>query len=275
VTAMYRLIAVDLDDTLLNSHKQLSPATISGLKTAIAAGIKVVPCTGRPLPGVHATLEALGLEGDDQYVIVQGGGVVQSASGKIIAEKFLNHQDYQDFSTFAASVASNGIDSNVLTPAGEVCTADRNISRYTVLQAWENTAGIKVREPQEMPEDFVIAKGMLLGEPDKLAAIQPQAETEFGNRFTVIRSMPFMLEIMPHGVDKGWGLAQLTQHLGFSADDVIAFGDEHNDLDMFDFAGTSVAMANGQDIVKKRADFITASNDEDGVLKALKHFAII
>ena len=54
---MYRLIAVDLDDTLLNSHKQLSPATISGLKTAIAAGIKVVPCTGRPLPGVHATLE--------------------------------------------------------------------------------------------------------------------------------------------------------------------------------------------------------------------------
>ncbi|WP_445622263.1 Cof-type HAD-IIB family hydrolase [Lacticaseibacillus paracasei] len=272
---MYRLIAVDLDDTLLNSHKQLSPATISGLKTAIAAGIKVVPCTGRPLPGVHATLEALGLEGDDQYVIVQGGGVVQSASGKIIAEKFLNHQDYQDFSTFAASVASNGIDSNVLTPAGEVYTADRNISRYTVLQAWENTAGIKVREPQEMPEDFVIAKGMLLGEPDKLAAIQPQAETEFRNRFTVIRSMPFMLEIMPHGVDKGWGLAQLTQHLGFSADDVIAFGDEHNDLDMFDFAGTSVAMANGQDIVKKRADFITASNDEDGVVKALKHFAII
>ena len=258
MTAMYRLIAVDLDDTLLNSHKQLSPATISGLKTAIAAGIKVVPCTGRPLPGVHATLEALGLEGDDQYVIVQGGGVVQSASGKIIAEKFLNHQDYQDFSTFAASVASNGIDSNVLTPAGEVYTADRNISRYTVLQAWENTAGIKVREP-----------------PDKLAAIQPQAETEFGNRFTVIRSMPFMLEIMPHGVDKGWGLAQLTQHLGFSADDVIAFGDEHNDLDMFDFAGTSVAMANGQDIVKKRADFITASNDEDGVVKALKHFAII
>ena len=62
MTAMYRLIAVDLDDTLLNSHKQLSPATISGLKTAIAAGIKVVPCTGRPLPGVHATLEALGLE---------------------------------------------------------------------------------------------------------------------------------------------------------------------------------------------------------------------
>ncbi len=97
MTAMYRLIAVDLDDTLLNSHKQLSPATISGLKTAIAAGIKVVPCTGRPLPGVHATLEALGLEGDDQYVIVQGGGVVQSASGKIIAEKFLNHQDTKTF----------------------------------------------------------------------------------------------------------------------------------------------------------------------------------
>ena len=79
---MIRLIAVDLDDTLLNSHKQLSPATVEGLQTALASGIKVVPCTGRPLPGVRTTLDALGLHGDDQYVIVQGGGVVQSTSGK-------------------------------------------------------------------------------------------------------------------------------------------------------------------------------------------------
>ena len=172
---MIRLIAVDLDDTLLNSHKQLSPATVEGLQTALASGIKVVPCTGRPLPGVRTTLDALGLHGDDQYVIVQGGGVVQSTSGKIIAQKFMNHQDYKDFSTFATSVSAAGIDSNVLTPAGDVYTADRNISRYTVLQAWENHAGIKVREPQEMPDDFVIAKGILLGEPEQVAKIQPQA----------------------------------------------------------------------------------------------------
>ncbi len=56
-----------------------------------------------------------------------------------------------------------------------------------------------------MPDDFVIAKGILLGEPEQVANIQPQAEAEFGNGFTVIRSMPFMLEIMPQGVDKGWG----------------------------------------------------------------------
>ncbi|EGF47251.1 HAD superfamily hydrolase [Lacticaseibacillus rhamnosus MTCC 5462] len=97
MTAMIRLIAVDLDDTLLNSHKQLSPATVEGLQTALASGIKVVPCTGRPLPGVRTTLDALGLHGDDQYVIVQGGGVVQSTSGKIIAQKFMNHQDYKIF----------------------------------------------------------------------------------------------------------------------------------------------------------------------------------
>ncbi|MDE3314434.1 Cof-type HAD-IIB family hydrolase [Lacticaseibacillus zeae] len=272
---MFRLIAVDLDDTLLDSHKQLSSATIRGLKAAQAKGIKIVPCTGRPLPGVRTTLDALGLHGDDQYVIVQGGGVVQSTNGKIIAQKFLNHQDYQDFSTFATHVSAAGIDSNVITPAGDVYTADRNISKYTVLQAWENHAGIKVREPQEMPDDFVIAKGLLLGEPENLAKIQPQAEAEFGNRFTVIRSMPFMLEVMPRGVNKGWGLAQLTQYLGLHSDNVIAFGDEHNDLDMFDFAGTSVAVANGQDVVKDQADYITASNDEDGVVQALKHFKII
>lgn len=143
------------------------------------------------------------------------------------------------------------------------------------MQAWENHAGIKVREPQEMPDDFVIAKGILLGEPEQVANIQPQAEAEFGNRFTVIRSMPFMLEIMPQGVDKGWGLAQLTQYLGLKPANVIAFGDEHNDLDMFDFAGVSVAMANGQNVVKNHADYVTASNDDDGVVKALKHFKII
>ena len=84
-----------------------------------------------------------------------------------------------------------------------------------------------------------------------------------------------MLEIMPQGVDKGWGLAQLTQYLGLKPANVIAFGDEHNDLDMFDFAGVSVAMANGQNVVKNHADYVTASNDDDGVVKALKHFKII
>ena len=115
----------------------------------------------------------------------------------------------------------------------------------------------------------------LLGEPENLAKIQPQAEAEFGNRFTVIRSMPFMVEIMPRGVNKGWGFAQLTLYLGLQPADVIAFGDEHNDLDMFDFSGTSVAVANGQDVVKEQADYVTASNDEDGVVQALKHFKII
>lgn len=70
-------------------------------------------------------------------------------------------------------------------------------------------------------------------------------------------------------------MAQLTQYLGLQPADVIAFGDEHNDLDMFDFSGTSVAVANGQDVVKDQADYVTASNDEDGVVQALKHFKII
>ncbi len=97
---MIRLIAVDLDDTLLNSHKQLSPATVEGLQTALASGDQSRAVYRAATARVRTTLDALGLHGDDQYVIVQGGGVVQSTSGKIIAQKFMNHQDYKDFSTF-------------------------------------------------------------------------------------------------------------------------------------------------------------------------------
>lgn len=85
---MFRLIAVDLDDTLLDSHKQLSSTTIRGLKAAQAKGIKIVPCTGRPLPGVRTTLDALGLHGDDQYVIVQGGGWYKVLTAKLLPKSF-------------------------------------------------------------------------------------------------------------------------------------------------------------------------------------------
>ena len=88
----------------------------------------------------------------------------------------------------------------------------------------------------------------------------------------VFRSEPFFLELVPQGIDKARSLAVLLEEIGLSKDEMIACGDGFNDLSMIQYAGLGVAMANAQEVVKKAADYITLSNEEDGVAAVVKKF---
>lgn len=91
-----KLIAIDMDGTLLNEHSELNPATVQAINAANAQGIKVVICTGRPLSGVTPFLKQLGIAGEDNYVITFNGSMVQTITGKIITGLTLSHDDYID-----------------------------------------------------------------------------------------------------------------------------------------------------------------------------------
>lgn len=111
-----------------------------------------------------------------------------------------------------------------------------------------------------------------MGEPTRLAVLEKEMYEHLKDRMGVFRSEPYFLELVPKGIDKAQSLSVLLKEIGMTKDEMIAIGDGFNDLSMIKYAGLGIAMENAQDIVKENADFITLSNEEDGVAYAVEKF---
>lgn len=266
-----KLIAIDVDQTLLNSNGQVLPSTVKAVQAALAANIKVVLCSGRPLAGVQPYLTQLGISGADQYVITFNGAVTESVAGTILAQSLINNPLYRELTAFSKA---QRVPLNVLDRQSIIYTADRDVNWVMVQQAWENHAGLLIREPDELPTDFQIAKAVFTGEGAQLDAAEPRIRASFSNDLYIVRASTHFLEIMNARVNKGQALADLAHHLGFAPEDVLAIGDEQNDLPMFKVAGTAIAMGNGSAAAKRAADAVTGTNDADGVAQAIEKWAL-
>jgi Cof subfamily protein (haloacid dehalogenase superfamily) len=114
----------------------------------------------------------------------------------------------------------------------------------------------------------------MLEDPEKLAQVEKILQKELEGKISVMRSKPFFLELTNSEVDKGKSLNHLIQILGIRQDEVIAVGDGYNDLPMIKFAGLGVAMGNAPEEIKQQADYVTATNNEDGVAKVVEEFIL-
>lgn len=264
-----KLVALDIDDTLLNSHGEVLVSTKQAIKTALDREIKIVLCSGRPLAGVKSYLDQLAISGNDQYVVTYNGAVACTADGEVLTKELLDNDQYRRLTTFGKQ---HQVPFNVLDEHSVIYTADRNIDFVTVVQAWENQAGILVRQPDELPNDFQITKGAFVGNPAKLDQIQPLVEQTFGHEMYIVRAGKQFLELMNPKVNKGQALKELTQQIGISPAEVMVIGDERNDLTMFEFAGLAVCMGNGSAEAKAQADFVTSTNDDNGIALAFNKF---
>jgi hypothetical protein len=119
---------------------------------------------------------------------------------------------------------------------------------------------------------FPINKMVIPGDPSILERLMPVLQKQYHGLLNVYRSEPYFLEIMPLNIDKAHSLSKLLSTIGISADSMICCGDGFNDLSMIEYAGLGVAMANAQPVIKDVADFITKSNDEDGILHVINTF---
>lgn len=268
---MIKLIALDIDQTLLNSQSKITEDTKLALQKALQQGIKIVLCSGRPLAGVSPFLKELGVSSDEQYVITYNGALIETVSGKILSRQILTNADYRRIVKY---VNDNDMQYYVLDDDSNVYTSNHDINRIAVVQAWENSAGIFVREPDELASDFEIAKAAIVGEKETLDQYEQAVKDEFADEYYVVRAGANFIEIMHPEVNKGEGLTTLADILHLSSDEIMAFGDEKNDLPMFDFVGSAVAMGNGSDIAKEHAKYVTDTNDNDGIAKALKKYVL-
>ncbi|WP_157060910.1 sugar-phosphatase [Liquorilactobacillus uvarum] len=267
-----KAIAIDIDDTLVNSEKKLTAPVKMAIKKAKDAGIKVVLCTGRPLSGVLQLLKQLQLDDQkDQYVVSFGGSLMQTTDGTVISSDPLSYDNYVDLEYLARK---KGLHFHAISK-DRIYTANRDIGEYTIYESSLVSLNVSYRTPAEM-HDIKIVKAMFIDQPEILetALEDYTAFAELENRVTFTRSTPFYYEANAKGVSKGSALKKLCEELKITSENLMAIGDGGNDLSMIKFAGNGVAMKNAIPELKKSAQIITADNNHDGVARAIEKYAL-
>ena len=268
-----KLAAVDIDNTLLTSApaRALTPQNIQAIQQATQLGAKIVLCSARPLAGVKRYLTQAGLSGSDQYVIVDNGALVQTVTGQTIGTQTLASDTVV---SLVELCQKNHWHYNAIDDSSTMCTTNTRVGFYTVQLAAKYQAPLEVLVNSAAFLERVFAKFDITEEPELLDKIEPEIQAQFGDDYYVVRSRPFLLEILNRDANKGRTLINLTAQLGLKKQEVMAIGDEVNDLPMFAAAGMGVAMGNAVPAVKEAADFITADNDHSGVGYAIHKFIL-
>lgn len=264
----YKIVVLDLDGTLTNKKKEITPRTREVLIRAQGKGVKVILASGRPTYGIVPLAEKLELSKYEGYILAYNGGeIIDWKTGEIMYKNLLEH----DVLPYLYKCAK---DNNfaIVTYDGEYVLTENPEDEYVLKEALLNVMKIKKVDNFLEAVKHPIAKCLIVGDPTRLAELEKEMYEHLKDRMGVFRSEPYFLELVPKGIDKAQSLAVLLEELNMSKDEMIAIGDGFNDLSMIKFAGMGIAMENAQQIVKDNANFITLSNEEDGVAYAIEKF---
>jgi len=259
----YRLIALDIDGTLLNDRDELTEPTRRAVLEAYSMGARIVLCTGRGPYNAVPVMKELGLEG---AVITHNGAATVESADYSLAHQF----------TFELADALPIIEhSRKLGLHCDICSA---------FELYVDRAGDKERDmyrrfgitPVFVPDiarlDIAPVKLTLFGDP----ALIDEVERDWASlRFplAMIRSADEFIDVMHPDASKGSALRVLAERLGIGREQIMAIGNYYNDIAMLRYAGLGIAMDNAPEGVKRAADAVTVSNNEDGVSLALRRYA--
>lgn len=268
---MIKLIAIDLDGTLLDSKKEISDRNKAALEAAKKAGIKVVICTGRPLAAIETYLEELNLLEEGDYSITFNGGLVQKTNtGEIIEKALLPLEDVHELHQLASDlnlpldVLSDGL-------VRQLPTSKEYLSIYGELN---NLLTFEPFQLSQLKAEHIFNKAVVAVHEDYLDTQITKIPAGFYDRFEIIKTRHNLLEFMPKGITKAYGISLLGRDLGIEKEEMMTIGDEENDLPMIQYAAYGVAMGNAVEMVKEAAGIITDDNDNDGVAKAIEKFVL-
>lgn len=257
-----RLIATDLDGTLLNSDAQVSPRTRAALDAARAAGIPVVPVTARQPLGLRAIAAGTGF---DEWALCSNGslGVHLTTRELLFADELAPETLRTVAEALTASVPDLVFAS--VRDGGEGFVAQHGYAAVAHFNDHkrdpQTMGGVPLEQVLDAPTLKLVIRHSEIAPRALYDLLSASGLTGFG---ATLSGAPF-LEVMAEGVSKATGLAQLCAHLGIDPSEVVAFGDALNDVEMLHWAGRSVAVANAEQAAKDAADEVTESNDDDGV----------
>lgn len=269
---MIKLIAVDLDGTLLTDDKRISARNRETLMRAKAQGVKVVLCTGRPLNSVVGHLETLGLTEPGDYAVTFNGGLVQkNDTGEVLSKDVMSFEDIETLYQLTASlelpldVVSNEIVYRIQPQPAAYPSVYHHLNKILTFED---------KTLDTLPRGCDYNKMVCAVDKAHLEQQLPKIPDSYHERYNIVRSGERLFEFLNKHVTKANGLLKLGQILGIDASEMMALGDEENDLSMIAYAGLGVAMANASAEVKEIAQYITDSNEADGVATAVEKFVL-
>lgn len=266
----FRAIALDLDGTLTNHDKVVTPRTRQALLQAESKGAIIILASGRPTYGIVPVAECLELEKRGGYILsYNGGNIVNAKTGEKLFSQFLPDAVIPILYKYAKEK-----NHALLGYAGNEIITEMPEDQYVKEESRINKMNIrKVDNLLDALEPHP-TKLLMTGDPTDMIKAEEELVEILGEKMDIFRSAPFFLELVPKGIDKAQSLLRLLSKINLTPADLMAFGDGYNDLSMLKLAGVGVAMANAAPEVRADADYVTLSNEEDGVAEALLHFGM-
>ncbi|AYF53528.1 Cof-type HAD-IIB family hydrolase [Clostridium botulinum] len=272
----YKLICLDMDGTLLNNNKKISDRTKKSIKEAHKKGVKIAISTGRIFTSAKYYAHILGISAP--IIASNGAYIREKDKNEIIYKSILSKDQCIDIINITKKYDFNFY----LNTCDTIISSKPYPKGYTYLEmSSELPEDMKIKlevntnlEEEVFKKNGEIIKAICISNDSE---ILEKARQEILNlkSLEVVSSLGDNFEIMNKGVSKGKGVQKLAEFYGLTSDEVICMGDGENDLSMIEYAGLGIAMGNAPDFIKEKANYITDTNDNDGVAKAIEKFVLL
>ncbi|MEE3435129.1 MAG: Cof-type HAD-IIB family hydrolase [Treponema sp.] len=268
-----KLIALDLDDSLLNNKLLISDRTVDVIKKAAAQKIYIAICSGRSPSAILPFVRRLDLAGTEQgrYAVASNGSVVLDLHER---REIYSAKVSGDVLVRANKAAADlGLPSQVYSSSKIYVGVD---NKYTRMDSELTGMPLELVQGYDEFLEQGFAKMIIPGDPEILISLQKSLSAELKGKAVVLISKPYFLEVMPPNCGKGEALEFLCGRLGIGMKEVMAFGDSMNDETMIVKCGMSVGMSNGLEEIKNKAAYVTRlTNDQDGIADFVEQFVLI
>jgi len=265
----YKMIVLDMDDTLLRDDHTISDRTKIALDKVQQKGVKVVLASGRPAFAMKSTAKELGLDKYESYIVsFNGATITDCKTDETIFERSLSkdiaHLLY-DYSKEHNVHIHTYLNDDIIT--------EKN-NKYTDIES--DITGMEIITIDNFKKAVKgnVIKVLMLEDPEYLKKVESKLKPKLKDKLNMTISKPFFLEFMDKGIDKGTTLSRLIHKLDIKQEEVMAFGDSYNDLSMIEFAGLGVAMGNAPEDIKSKSDLVTDCNMSDGIAKVLERLIL-
>lgn len=264
---MIKLVAIDLDGTLLNQEHIVSELNKKAILKAKDKKIKIVLCSGRTIQNVLGFAKELEISGEEDYVVgYNGAGAVRVSNQEFIYNESLTGSDAKYIARICEEVDAN----YTVHTFSESMTPRQN--PHSIHESALNGVPLFIKHPGELKDEAMVTKVLILDDPEKIDGYEAHIRECLSMDYHVVRTMPIYLEVLKKGISKYSGIMAVADLHQIKKEEIMAMGDALNDFEIIKEAGIGVAMENAHGSIIDVANFITRTNEENGVAYALNHF---
>ncbi len=273
----YKAIGVDLDETLLDTEKEISKTNLTCIGQARGHGCRIIVCSGRAPAAMRRYIDELGpWDIEDVYIALNGCMTFKAATHEAVEANFFPHEYAAGFIEIARQ---NQDAMNLHLYRDDEYYVERRDETTDIYEARTGTKAKLLDDLNAIVDERLLKLVLITKSPDGLRMVQNQIGAalppEIRGFISSSTKAPYLYELVPSNIDKGIAMERAVNRLSLEMEDVICMGDSYNDIPMIRRAGLGVAVANAEDPIKESADYITKrTNDEDAVAEVIKRFIL-